>query len=228
MKPPWLGAMPVGVTTALWEHLAIWGIRSPIKRSGTSFDGGVFRPHPNAGRVRRGRTSSVPTMSVLAGTDFFTAEVLTWRGLVTYYVLFFIHLDTRRVSVAGITEHPDSAWMEQMGRNVTSEGWGFLQDRRYLLHDRDAKFSDSFRDTVIAGGVKPLKLPARSPNLNSFAERWVRSVKEECLSKLVLFGEGSLRRAVGEYVTHFLEERNHQAKETFCCFHRRRKSSAAV
>lgn len=159
-------------------------------------------------------------MSVLAGTDFFTAEVLTWRGLVTYYVLFFIHLDTRRVSIAGITEHPDSAWMEQMGRNVTLEGWGFLQDRRYLLHDRDAKFSDSFRDTVIAGGVKPLKLPARSPNLNSFAERWVRSVKEECLSNLVLFGEGSLRRAVGEYVTHFLEERNHQGKGNVLLFPR--------
>jgi hypothetical protein len=160
-------------------------------------------------------------MSVLAGTDFFTAEVLTWRGLVTYYVLFFIHLDTRRVWIAGITEHPDSAWMEQMGRNVTSEGWGFLQDRRYLLHDRDAKFSDSFRDTVKAGGVKPLKLPARSPNLNSFAERWVRSVKEECLSKLVLFGEGSLRRAVGEYVTHFLEERNHQGKGNVLLFPRK-------
>ena len=95
-----------------------------------------------------------------------------------------------------------------------------LQDRRYLLHDRDAKFSDSFRDTVMAGGVKPLKLPARSPNLNSFAERWVRSVKEECLSKLVLFGEGSLRRAVGEYVTHFLEERNHQGKGNVLLFPR--------
>lgn len=167
-------------------------------------------------------------MSVLAGTDFFTAEVLTWRGLVTYYVLFFIHLDSRRVSIAGITEHPDSAWMEQMARNVTAEGWGFLEGRRYLLHDRDAKFSDSFRDTVMAGGTKPLKLPARSPNLNSFAERWVRSVKEECLSKLVLFGGGSLRRAVGEYLTHFLAERNHQRWETCCCFHAARNSSASI
>ena len=157
-------------------------------------------------------------MSVLAGTDFFTAKVLTWRGLVTYYVLFFIHLDTRRVSIAGITEHPDSAWTEQMGRNVTLEGWGFLQDRRYLVHDRDAKFSDLFQATVMAGGVKPLKLPARSPNLNSFAERWLRSVKEECLSKLVLFGEGSLRRAVREYVTHFLEERNHQGRGNVLLF----------
>jgi hypothetical protein len=119
-------------------------------------------------------------MSVLAGTDFFTAEVLPWRGLVTYYVLFFIHLDTRRVSIAGITEHPDSAWMEQMGRNGTWEGWGFLQDRRYLLHDRDAKFSDCFRDTVMAGGVKPLKLPARSPNLGSGAKLAGWAKMREC------------------------------------------------
>ena len=178
------------------------------------------RPAPERGKSTTWKDFIRSHMSVLAGTDFFTAEVLTWRGLVTYYVLFFIHLDTRRVSIAGITEHPDAAWMEQMGRNVTVEGWGFLQDRRYLLHDRDAKFSDCFRNIVMAGGVKPLKLPARSPNLNSFAERWVRSVREECLSKLVLLGEGSLRRAVGEYVTHFLEERNHQGKGNVLLFPR--------
>jgi putative transposase len=84
-----------------------------------------------------------------------------------------------------------------MGCNVTSEAWGFLQDRRYLLHNRDAKFSNSFRDTVMACGVKPLKRPAKSPDLHSFAKRWVPSVKEECLSKLVLFGEGSLRERSG-------------------------------
>src|SRR6187455_3207929 len=121
------------------------------------------RPAPERGKSTTWKDFIRSHMSVLAGTDFFTAEVLTWRGLVTYYVLFFIHLDTRKVSIAGITEHPDSAWMEQMGRNATVEGWGFLQDRRYLLHDRDAKFSDCFRNTVMAGGVKPLKLPARSP-----------------------------------------------------------------
>jgi putative transposase len=98
--------------------------------------------------------------------------------------LFFIHLDTIRVSIEGSTEHTDSAWIERMGRHVTWEGWGFLQDRRYLLHDRDRKLGEPFRDTVMAGGVKPLKLPARSPNLNSFAQRWVRSVKEECLSRI--------------------------------------------
>jgi len=157
-------------------------------------------------------------LAVLAGIDFFTVEVLTWRGRVTYYVLFFVHLESRRVSLAGITRHPDQAWMQQMARNATSEGWGFLQSRRYMLHDRDAKFCQSFRTVVGAGGVKPLKLPARSPNLNAFAERWVRSVKEECLSKLILFGEGSLHRALGGYVKHFHAERNQPGKGNVILF----------
>jgi putative transposase len=149
---------------------------------------------------------------VLAGIDFFTVEVLTWRGLVTYYVLFFIHLESRRVNLAGVTRHPDQAWMQQMARNATGEAWGFLDRRRYVLHDHDTKFCPLFRETLKAGGIKPIQLPARSPNLNSYAERWVRSVKEECLSKLILFGEGSLRRTVTEFIDHYHGERNHQGK----------------
>jgi hypothetical protein len=128
-------------------------------------------------------------MEVLVGTDFFTVEVLTLKGLVTYYVLFFIHLESRRVSLAGMTPDPGQEWMEQQARNATTEEWGFLRGCRYLLHDRDTKFCASFRELIESGSVKTIRLPARSPNLNSFAERWVRSVKEECLSKLILFGE---------------------------------------
>ena len=157
-------------------------------------------------------------MAVLAGIDFFTVEVLTWRGLVTYYVLFFIHLESRRVSLAGITRHPDEAWMQQMARNATDESWGYLEHRRYALHDRDTKFCSSFRATLTSGGIQPIQLPARSPNLNAFAERWVRSVKQECLSKLILFGEASLRRALGEFVAHFHAERNHQGKGNMLLF----------
>jgi putative transposase len=113
----------------------------------------------------------------LAGTDFFTAEVLTLRGLVTYYVLFFIHLESRRVDIAGITVHPDEAWMKQIARNATMEDCGVLRDCRYLLHDRDTKFTRSFRAIIASGRIEPLALPARSPNLNAHAERWVRSVK---------------------------------------------------
>ena len=151
-------------------------------------------------------------MAVLAGTDFFTVEVLTWRGLATYYVLFFLHLETRRVTLAGITRHPTETWMEQVARNAIDEASGHLHHIRYVLHDRDTKFCASFSKTLTSGGVKCIALPARSPNLNAFAERWVRSVKEECLSKLILFGERALQRAVAEFLRHYHAERNHQGK----------------
>ncbi len=157
-------------------------------------------------------------MSVLAGTDFFTVEVLTLRGLITYYVLFFIHLESRRVEIAGITRHPNEAWMKQIARNATMDEWGFLEGCRYLIHDRDTKFTDSFRTIVKSGHVEPLKLPARSPNLNAYAERWVRSVKEEALSKLILIGETSLRRVLQEYLAHYHQERNHQGKGNVLLF----------
>jgi putative transposase len=155
---------------------------------------------------------------VLVGMDFFTTEVLTLKGLTTYYVLFFIHLETRRVNLAGFTPYPDDEWLEQQARNMTMEGWGCLRGCRYLLHDRDAKFCQSFRELIKTGSVNPLRLPARSPNLNSYAERWVRSVKDECLSRLILFGESSLRRALQQYIVHYHEERNHQGKDNRILF----------
>jgi hypothetical protein len=173
----------------------------------------------------RKRTTTWPTfirthLALLAGTDFFTAEVLTLRGLATYYVLFFIHLESRRVDIAGITVQPDEPWMKQIARNVTMEGCGILRDCRYLLHDRDTKYTRSFRAIIASGQVEPLALPARCPNLNAYAERWVRSVKEECLSKVILLGERSLRRALNEYVEHYHAERNHQGKGNVLLFPR--------
>jgi len=153
--------------------------------------GNVLRRHGLPPAPERKRTTTWAAfirthVALLAGTDFFTAEVLTLRGLVTYYVLFFIHLESRRVDIAGLTVHPDEPWMKQIARNVTMEGCGVLRDCRYLLHDRDTKYTRSFRAIIASGGVEPLALPARSPNLNAYAERWVRSVKEECLSKVIL------------------------------------------
>jgi len=110
------------------------------------------------------------------------------------------------VSLVGFTLYPDQEWMEQQARNMTMEEWGYLRGCRYLLHDRDTKFCESFRELIESGSVKPIRLPARSPNLNSYAERWVRSVKEECLTKLILFGESSLRRALHQYLLHYHEE----------------------
>jgi hypothetical protein len=187
--------------------------------------GNILQRHGLPPAPERKHTTTWPAfirthLALLAGTDFFTAEVLTLRGLVTYYVLFFIHLESRRVDIAGITVHPDERWMQQMARNVTMEGCGALLDCRYLLHDRDTKYTCSFRAIIASGQVEPLVLPARSPNLNAHAERWVRSVKEECLSKVVLFGERSLRRALIEYVEHFHAERNHQGKGNVLLFPR--------
>src|SRR5260370_13308042 len=105
-----------------------------------------------------------------------------------------------------------------MGCQVVGGRWGCVSASRYGVRGRDRKFCQEFRETLAAGGVKCLRLPARSPNLNAFAERWVRSVKEECLSKLILFGEGSLRRALTQFQEHYLSERNHQGKGNILLF----------
>jgi putative transposase len=157
-------------------------------------------------------------MDVLVATDFFTAEVWTLGGLVTYYVLFFIHLGSRKVHIAGVTPHPTAPWMMQVARNVTMEEWGFLAPGQYLIHDRDGKYCPAFQQLIDAAGIKRVPLPARSPNLNAYAERWVRSIKEECLSRLILFGEASLRHAPTQYVEHFHHERNHQGKGNVLLF----------
>jgi putative transposase len=149
-------------------------------------------------------------MEVLVATDFFTAEVWTTAGLVTYYVLFFIHLASRKVHVAGMTPHPDERWMVQMARNVTMEEWGFLAPGQYLIHDRDGKYCPAFQQLIDTAGVTRVPLPPRSPNLNAYAERWVRSVKDETLSHLILFGERSLRYALTAYTMHYHAERPHQ------------------
>ena len=177
--------------------------------------GNILRRHEIPPAPKRSQTTTWKEfirrhMDVLSGTDFFTVEVLTWKGLVTYYVLFFLHLESRRVTIAGISAHPDQNWMQQIGRNATLEHWGYLHPCRYVLHDRDTKFSALFQDTLATVDVKCLALPRRSPNLNAFVERWVRSVRDECLSKLILFGESSLRRALTQFTEHYHRERNHQ------------------
>jgi putative transposase len=147
--------------------------------------------------------------AVLWATDFFTTEIWTWQGLTTYHVLFFIHLSTRKVVLGGMTTAPQEHWMKQIARNVT--GWdGDLEQARYLIHDRDSKYTKSFDAILKSAGIKPVRLPPRSPNLNPFAERFVRSIKAECLESMILFGERSLRHVIREYVAHYHAERNHQ------------------
>jgi transposase InsO family protein len=157
-------------------------------------------------------------LALLIATDFFTTEVWTLGGLVTYYVLFFIHLGSRKVHIAGVTPHPTAPWMTQVARNVTMEEWGCLAPGQYLIHDRDGKYYPAFQHISDAAGVKRVPLPPLSPNLNAYAERWVRSVKEECLSRLILFGEAALHHALGEYMAYYHRERNHQGKGNVLLF----------
>ncbi len=157
------------------------------------------------------KTSSV-------GTGFFTVEVLTLKELKTYYVLFFIQLgkpedlSSRRHTASGSgLDGTDGAQCHDGGNWLSA-------NCRYLLHDRDSKYSPAFCQLIKAEKVKTLALPPQSPNLNAYAERWVRSIKEECLSKLILFGEGSLKRALHHYEIHYHQDRNHQGKNNLLLF----------
>lgn len=146
----------------------------------------------------------------ICAADFFTVEVLTLTGLVRCSVLFVIDLKTRRVEIAGIVHEAYEEWMKQVARNMVDCVDGFLRETRYLIHDRDPLFCNSFRELLGTSNVKTVKLPAKSPNLNPYAERFVLSIKSECLNKLVFLGEGHLRRAVSDYVQHYHMERPHQ------------------
>ncbi len=147
---------------------------------------------------------------VLAAIDFTTIEVWTRGGLVTIYLLFVIVLKTRRVHFAGCSTNPDQIWMNQIARNLTDTFDGFLVGKRYLLMDRDTKFCAEFRIILEDEDLEPLLLPPRSPNLNSQIERFMRSLKSESLSRMIFFGERSVRRAVASYLNHYHSERNHQ------------------
>ena len=147
---------------------------------------------------------------VLASIDFTTMEVWTKGGLVTFYLLFLMEIKSRRVHFAGCTTSPHEAWMKQTARELTNFEDGFLNDKRYLIMDRDTKFCESFRSILQQSDVTSVILPPKSPNLNSHIERIVGSLKSECLNRMIFFGENSLRNAVREFLAHYHGERNHQ------------------
>jgi len=147
---------------------------------------------------------------LIVAADFFTVEVWTAKGLKRFVVLFLIDLATRKVEIAGIASSANGLWMSQIGRNVTDAVDGILNGKRYLIHDRDPLFTMEFQHILASAGVTAVKLPPQSPNLNAHAERFVRSIKESCLDRLILFGESSLRSAAREFLAHYHTERNHQ------------------
>lgn len=148
--------------------------------------------------------------STLAATDFFTVEVLTWHGLVRYHVLFVIHLETRLVEVAGVVHRPHGAWVKQVFRNLTDAFDGLLLGKTYILMDRDPVFTKDARQLLRNAGTRPVRLPAKSPNLNAFAERFIGSIRRECLDKMVILGDQHLREVIRQYILHYNLERAHQ------------------
>ncbi|MCK5945198.1 MAG: integrase core domain-containing protein, partial [Planctomycetes bacterium] len=134
----------------------------------------------------------------------------TKRGLVTHYVLLVIQHATRRVEVAGVTTAPNASFMAQVARNLTDQIDGFLHGQQFLVVDNAPSFTKQFDSILAAAGVNVMRTAIQAPNMNTFAERWVQSVKRACLSRKILFGERHLRRVLGEYVAHYNRDRPHQ------------------
>ncbi len=192
-----------GALENLGHKLARSTIANILKRN-------AIEPAPDRLRKTPWKEFLTQHFEQIVAADFFTVEVWTPKGLRRYMVLFFLDLSTRRVQIAGISATANGLWMGQVARNLTDAVDGLLKGQRYLLHDRDPLFTAEFLSTLAEAGTGSVKLPPRSPNLNAYAERFVRTIKESCLDRLILFGEDALRTAVREFVAHYHGERNHQ------------------
>ena len=138
-----------------------------------------------------------------------------------------IDVSTRQVRIAGVSATPHGAWVEQIARHLADPIDGFLRSKRFLIHERDPLFTEKFRRVLQARGIDAVGLPPKSPNLKAYAERFILSIKSECLDRVILFGETHLRYVLSEYLGHYHRERNHQGLENRLILGER-KSAAAM
>src|SRR5258705_7631287 len=192
-----------GVLANLGHQVGRGTVANGLNRNG-------IEPAPERNKRTKWSTFLKAHLKTFAASDFLTVEGWTGRGLVTYYLLFVISLADRVVPIVGITTRPDEAWMLQLGRTLIDSDSGPLRGKRYLILDRDTQYTAPFRRLVRESGTAVIRLPPMSPNLNAYAERFVRSIKEECLNRMIFIGQVSLRRAVSEFMEHYHEERHHQ------------------
>lgn len=172
-----------------------------------------IEPAPVRGKHTTWRRFIQAHWDTLIAADFFTTEVLSWTGMVTYYTLFVIEMRSRSVRVCGTTSAPNAQWMTQVARQLIDGLDGFALGKTHLIIDRDTKYCDAFRDTLQSAGVKIVLCPPRVPQCNAYAERFVRSVKEECLSRLVFLSEAHLRTTLAIFIGYYRQRRNHQGIE---------------
>jgi transposase InsO family protein len=196
-----------------WGYTRIQGaLKNVGHRVGRSTIARILKVHgmpPVPARPTSWQTFLRAHWGAIAGADFFTTEVWTWQGLVTYYTLFVIDLASRRVQIVGSTPYPDDLFMRQVVRSLTAAD-GVWSGPRVLICDRDAKWSAPVRERLGEAGARVVQTPFQAPNANAYAERFVRSIKTECLDRLIPLGERHFRRAVSEFVNHYHHERNHQ------------------
>ncbi len=167
-------------------------------------------PAPERRRHRTWKQFLRSHAETLYACDFFAVEVLSLFGTVRTLVFFVMHVKSRAVRVAGVRVAPDGAWMKQVARNLLDPADGFLREARYLIHDRDPLFTEAWTALLRTAGVTCIPIPAQSPNCNAYAERFVRTVRSECLNHFVIFGERHLRLLLREFIEHYRSERYHQ------------------
>jgi putative transposase len=219
VQPPWGAGRnpPLGCADGGREsHVGLQRIQGALKnvghRVGRSTIARILKAHglgPVPERPTSWQTFLRAHWGAIAGADFFTTEVWTWRGLVTYYTVFAIDLASRRVQVVASSPHPNDLFMRQVSRTLSAYD-GPLGDHRVLICDRDRKWSQAVRQLLADAGVHVVQTPFQAPNANAHAERFVRSVKHECLDRIVPLGERHFRRVLAEFVVHYHRERNHQ------------------
>lgn len=202
-NPTWGYDRLQGALANLGHTVAPNTIRNILRRNG-------IEPAPERGKHTSWKTFLKSHASTIFAADFFTTEVWTLRGLVTHHTFFVIHHATRAVRIIATTVNPNEVFMGQLARVLTDPVDGFLRSARFLILDRDPRFSAAFRGLLEGAGVTPLRCPPRSPNCNAIAERWVKSVKTECLRRMIFFGTASLDRALREFEAHYASERCHQ------------------